>query len=101
MERRFARVSADASIIHMIAKGRPDAAITSDWPEDAVLVDGAWDQARGMLWMTIWSSRFDEVPLGNVIPDWNPTFTYRAMEPPTKALIDLIEAFKGDVDAST
>ncbi len=96
MERRYARVSVQETIVHMIASGRPDIALTSDWPADAVVVGGNWDHEKGMMYLTLWSSIFDEVPVGNIIPDFTPSITAHLMEPPAQALIELIEAFKRD-----
>lgn len=91
MSRRWVRVPIHESMLGFAFGGRRDAAITSDWPKDALVVGGNWDADKGMLYLTIESASFDEVLLGNVIPEWSPTFTAHVVEPPARALIDLIE----------
>lgn len=98
MSRRWRNVPIYEHSLHFAFQGGRDRAITSDWPDDAQVVGGHWDQATGVMLLTVQSENFDEVAVGNVIPEWSPTFTAWAMEPGAKAVIELIEHFKEDRD---
>jgi hypothetical protein len=89
MSRRWVNVAITEDILRLILAGSPGVAITSDWPADAQIVAGNWSHDKGLLILTITSSIFDEVPTGNVIPDWNPTVTAHAVSPSDLMILDL------------
>lgn len=55
----------------------PKVAVTSTWPPDAEVIGGAWDPTRRQMVLMVTSAAFDDVPDGNVIPDFDPVFTAR------------------------
>lgn len=65
----------DFVLTSLLAGGRPDVYVTSDWPEDAHIVDARMDFDRRALELCVWSSTFDEAPAGSVLPRWDPVFT--------------------------
>ena len=94
MSRRWANVPIYENMLHLAFQGGRERAITSDWPDDAVIIGCNWVQERGTVMLTIESGIFDEVLIGGTIPEWSPTFTAWAMEPGAKAVIDLIDRMK-------
>lgn len=91
MSRRWARVAFVDSLFLFAIRGRRDVAITSDWPDDATIVNGSWEADKGLFTLTIESAQFDEVPAGNVIPDWQPTFTAHSVEPAALAVMEMMD----------
>ncbi len=89
--RRWANVTINETVLAPLLRGRRDAALTSDWPEDAVIVNGTWDRTRAVFVLTVESAIFDEVAVGMTIPDWNPTFTAWMVEPSAMQLMTLID----------
>jgi hypothetical protein len=96
MGRRWRNVPIYDNMLAFALIGRRDVAVTSDWPPDAVVVNGNWNQEQGVMTLTIESASFDEVPVGNVIPGWSPTFTAHAVEPGALAVMDLIDRMKDE-----
>lgn len=63
------------TFLNRLLRGRRDAVISSDWPEDAVIVHADSDPTRPGLRLFVISDSFDEVPEGALAPEWSPTFT--------------------------
>lgn len=83
-------------MVGVIFRGRKDAAITSDWPDDAVIIGGQWNFQRMVMELVIESASFDEVPEGHVAPTWAPILTAHAVEPGARALMELIERMRNE-----
>jgi hypothetical protein len=96
MNRRWANVPIYEHSLHFAFQGGRDRAITSDWPDDAQVIGGHWDQVTGLMVLTVHSESFDEVAIGNVIPEWSPTFTAWAVEPGALAVMELIDKMKDE-----
>ncbi|HSB54918.1 MAG TPA: hypothetical protein VLD58_11200 [Gemmatimonadales bacterium] len=91
MNRRIAIVEIEHTMFGLLMRGRRDAALTSDWPDDATIVGGEYNLDRGVVRLLVESAMFDEVPPGHMVPQWTPVLTAHVVEPPAAALIDLIE----------
>lgn len=96
---RVAIVEIESTIFGHIMRGRDDATLTSDWPADAKIIGGEWSLDRGRLRLLIESSAFDDVPDGNIAPNWTPTLTAHAVEPSAQAVMHLIDRMSQE-DAS-
>jgi hypothetical protein len=88
---RKAIVTVHNDIFRMLLRGRSDIAVTSDWPEDAVILDIL--REGGQLRLLVCSATFDEVDDGYLAPDWSPTFTSHHLVPETATLVRLLNAF--------
>lgn len=75
---------------------RPRVVITSDWPADARVLNAEWDFPRGIVCLMVESATFDEVPPGNVAPEWTPTFFARDIP---GSLMDLFKRMDEDANA--
>ncbi len=55
----------------------PQVVITSDWPEDAEVINAEWDFNSRTVRLLVASESFDDVPPGVIPPEWSPVFFAR------------------------
>lgn len=84
---RVVLVTVSSFWLQMVFRGHDYSRMSTDWPDDAEITNATWDQSRGCIVLTVQSATFDEVPFGNIIPEWSPTITKHLDE--TAALISM------------
>jgi hypothetical protein len=90
-ENRIVIVRLHPSLLSRMFAGHPMSALTSDWPEDAEVVDIQMDRDRfASVVMKVTSSAFDEVGEACLIPEWSPTFTYTRPDDVLQSFIDKV-----------
>lgn len=93
-ESRVVIVRVSDRLMSNLFGGHPMREVTSDWPDDAAVVD-IWREdnrfGAGFL-VEVSSSTFDEVPEAGLIPEWTPTYTVTIPDDVLQSFIDKVKA---------
>lgn len=74
---KLRRIEASYEALAGYFQGHDMEAVDSDVPADIRIVSIDLEPARRVLWFTVESESFADVPESNVIPQWTPSFTRR------------------------
>ncbi len=72
---RVVRVRVSAFWLSMVFHGHGYSRVETDFPDDAEIIHAEWDGSLQHVVLNVTSEHFDDVPAGNVIPEWQPTIT--------------------------